>query len=262
MTFDEIFRNTFKAIGREIGLDVKVIDGDICCTPLDPNDPRYNVDYKYPSMPMIQACRADDFEFFHPLIEAGVLATEQMRHAAERYYLGKTKSGCPIFWMIDNMLTPMDARIGDTWMSTKLKARHEILKYWRVKHCLFGEHLLNTPLLSRRGQGWSDQTHISIVESEASAVILSELLPETIWMAYVYTCNLSPNLLAPLQGRQVTIYPRTDPTMSTYIFFLDYAQLVRSHYNIDLRIDSTLEYNATAEQKERCIDLLDFILES
>jgi hypothetical protein len=50
--------------------------------------------------------------------------------------------------------------------------------------------------------------------------------------------------------------------MSTYIFFLEYAQLVRSRYNIELSIDSTLEYNATAEQKERCIDLLNFIIES
>jgi hypothetical protein len=74
--------------------------------------------------------------------------------------------------------------------------------------------------------------------------------------------NLTPDLLLPLRGHRVTIYPRTDPTMSTYIFFLEYAQQVRSRYNIELSIDSTLEYNATVEQKERCIDILNFIIES
>ena len=262
MTLKDLTRNTFKAIGLEIGLDVKVIDGEICCKPLDPNDPRYSLDFILPSMKMIQACRADDFEFFHPLIEAGTLTEAQMHHAAERYYLGKTLSGVPMFWMIDDMMEPLDAHIGKGWLSQKLKARHPILKSWPVKHCLFGEHLINIPLLSRRGQGWSVHTHVSIVESEASAVILSELLPDNIWLAYGYTGNLTPFLLEPLVGRKVTIYPRTDPTMSTYIFFLDYRDLVRKRYDIDLRIDSTLENHTTDSQKERCIDLLDFILET
>jgi hypothetical protein len=234
MTFDEVFCNTFKAIGHRVAAEAK-----------------REVDFMMPSMPMVEACRADDFDFFRPLIEAGTLTADQMHHAAERYYLGKTKSGCPIFWMIDDMLTPLDARIGDSWISKMLKARHELLRYWQVKHCLFGEHLAN-----------SHKRSVSIVESAESAVVLSEILPESIWMAYVYLGNLTPKLLMPLRGHRVTIYPRTDPTMSTYIFFLEYAQLVRSRYNIELSIDSTLEYNATAEQKERCIDILNFIIES
>ena len=207
-------------------------------------------DFTMPSMPMVEACRADDFEFFQPFIQSGMLTADQMHRAAERYYLGKTRSGKTMFWMIDDMMQPLDARIGDTWVSQLLKQREPLLEYWPVKHCLFGEHLL------------IHQNNVSIVESEQSAVILSELFPESIWLAYVYTANLTPQLMQPLQGRNVTIYPRTDPTMSNYVFFLEYAEHVRKHYDINLRIDSTLEHNATAEQKEQCIDILEFILKS
>ena len=103
---------------------------------------------------------------------------------------------------------------------------------------------------------------IAILESEASAVVLSELFPECIWMAYATTLHLSPDLFAPLEGRTVTLYPRTDPTLSTYLFFEELVDVTRRQYDIDLTVDSTLEDHATNDQKERCIDILDFILES
>ena len=78
-----------------------------------------------------------------------------------------------IVWMIDDMVQPLDGRIEpNTWISTLLKAREPILDTWRVRHCLFGLHLLadrNDP--------------VSIVESERSAIILSEIFPENIWLA-------------------------------------------------------------------------------
>ena len=216
--------------------------------------------FTMPSMPMVEACRADDFEFFQPFIDSGMLTADQMHRAAERYYLGKTRSGKTMFWMIDDMMQPLDARIGDTWVSQLLKQREPLLEYWPVKHCLFGLHLASG-VRGYDGAGERDYP-VAIVESEESAVILSELFPESIWMAYSTTAHLVPELMAPLQGRHVTIYPRTDPTMSTYVFFLEYAEHVRKHYDINLRIDSTLEHNATAEQKEQCIDILEFILKS
>lgn len=97
-------RWSYKSIGREIGLDVQMVEGHLVCTPLDPNDPRYSMDFVMPSMKMISACRADDFDFFLPFIAAGKLTVKQMHHAAQRYHLGKTKSGQPMYWMIDDML--------------------------------------------------------------------------------------------------------------------------------------------------------------
>lgn len=233
MKWDDVFCNTFKAISQRHAATIK-----------------QQVDFLLPSMAMVNACRVNDFEGFDPFIAAGKLTTEQMHHATQRYHLGKTKSGQPIFWMIDDMMTPLDAHIGDGWLSQMLKAREELLAYWPVKHCLFGLHLVD------------GSKPICIVESEASAVILSELYPECVWLAYGVNSHLVMDMLAPLQGSTVTIYPRTDPTMSNYVFFLDYAKQAEQYYDIRLRIDNTLELHATEEQKQRCIDIVDFVLDS
>ena len=106
-----------------------------------------------------------------------------------------------------------------------------------------------------------DLKNICVVESEASAVVLSELFPESIWLAYATTSHLVPDLFAPLEGRTVTIYPRTDPTQSTFLFFEDLVDQTLRRYDLDLHVDTTLEDHATENQKERCIDILDFIKE-
>ena len=244
-------RCSIKAIDRRIASEVA----------------EFSTDYVLPSMKMVEACRAEDFGFFQPFIDASRLTVEQMHHAAEHYYLGKTRSGRPIFWMIDDTLDPQDARIvgfdsSDTWISTLLKAREPFIQYWCPTHCLFGLHQLSTDSkLSTLNSQLSKP--VAIVESEQNAVILSELFPEYIWMAYVTVAHLQVELFAPLEGRTVTLFPCTDPGMSNYIFFDDLATAVRKRYpSINISVDSTLEDNATDEQKSRCIDLVDFLLES
>ena len=270
MKINELFPYSFKAIRKAIAPDV-----------------RKSVDLSIPSMPMVETCRADDFDFFTSFIAAGNLTVEQMQHACQRYYLGKTKSGQPIFWMIDDMLTPLDAHIGSSdssvWMSSLLKTREPLIASWLVTHCLFGLHILCHTDLTDDTDFISHSCHaqpvpkalsvksvrsvchkksVCVVESEVSAVILSELLPEYMWMAYATTAHLRPELFAPLQGHNVILFPRTDPTLSTYLFFEDLAALVRRRYNLDITVDSTLEDHASPSQKDRCIDLLDFIFES
>lgn len=251
MKWNEVFCHTFKALSQQIGLD------------------EHPSDFILPSMPMVDACRADDFDFFQPFINAGQLTSEQMRHAAVRYLLGKTKSGKTIYWMLDDMLTPLDAHIGtDVWMSSLLKAREPMLQYWQVEHCLFGLHLLtNTNLTNPTNKAasyhsFSEETPICVVESEQSTVVLSELFPECIWMAYATTLHLTTDLFAPLEGHNVIIYPRTDLTLSTFLFFEELADVVMRQYDIHISVDDTLERHATPDQKDRCIDILDFILES
>ena len=236
MKWNELFSNTFKALRPQ------------------PSDIRHQVDFMLPSMPMVEACRADCLEGFEPFVANGKLTAEQVHRACERYYLGKTKGGQPIFWMIDDMLQPLDAHIGGTWISTLLKAREPLLDCWQVQHCLFGLHLMME-------DAGTAPVCICVVEREETAVVMSELFPESVWMAYATTAHLVPELFAPLEGRVVTIYPRTDPTMSTYLFFLDYADLVCKSYDIELHVDWTLEDYATEDQKQRCIDILDFIKE-
>ena len=314
MKLQEIIETlSLKAAAREAGLELRMVGGRVELTPTDPDDPRYCTDFILPSMRMVEACRADDFDFFQPFIEAGRLTAQQMHRAAARYHLGKTRSGKPLFWMISETLDPMDAHIAsDDWLSSLLKARQPLLQHWCPTHCLFGQHLLstlNSPTTLRSTFGRSfelaslenskpsarpegtlhtwrtlnselytlnsklsttlnskpytlNSTPVAIVESEASAAVLSELFPEVLWMAYATVEHLDVALFAPLQGRAVAIYPSTDPSASTYLFFLDLAEAVRQRYDIHISVASILEDLATPPQKDRCIDLLDFLRES
>lgn len=242
---------SLKAAGQQVGLDVQVIEGHLELTPVNPDDPRYSTDFIFPSMRMVEACRADDYDFFYPFLSSGRLTAEQMNYAAERYHLGKTKSGQPLFWMIDEMLDPLDAHIGSGgWISTLLKVREPLIRYWRPTHCLFGLHLL------------SEDKPICIVESEQSAVVLSELFPDYLWMAYAVLPFLNTALFAPLQGRTVTIYPRANTDISYYLSFEEFAETVSHSYNIHITVDPILENHTTEEQKSRCIDLVDFLIEA
>lgn len=261
MKWNDIFCNTFKSLRTQIKPDV-----------------RQQVNFILPSWPMVDACRADSLDAFQPFIAAGKLSVEDMQQACDRYYLGKTKTGTPIYWMIDDMNTPLDAHIGNRWISTLLKNREPLIANWHVQHCLFGLHLLahteahtgdwrncciaKPKASNATGGPVPSGSPISIVESESSAIVLSALFPETIWLAYATTSHLSPDLFAPLEGHIVTIYPRTDPTLSNYLFFQDLVTLTQQQYDLDITISPLLEDNATPTQKERNIDLLDFLKES
>ena len=281
MKLQEIIETlSLKAAAREAGLEFRMVGGRVELTPTDPDDPRYCTAFILPSMRMVEACRADDFDFFLPFIEAGRLTAQQMHRAAARYHLGKTRSGKPLFWMISETLDPMDAHIAsDDWLSSLLKARQPLLQHWCPTHCLFGQHLLSTlrssttlrsalPLLRAPASLKNSELYtlnskpVAIVESEASAAVLSELFPEVLWMAYATVEHLDVALFAPLQGRAVAIYPSTDPSASTYLFFLDLAEAVLQRYDIHISVASILEDLATPPQKDRCIDLLDFLRES
>ena len=248
-----IEKTSLKAAAREAGLELRMAGGRMELTPTDPDDPRYCTDFILPTMRMVDACRADDFDFFQPFIDAGRLTAEQMHRAAARYHLGKTRSGKPLFWMIDERQDPLDAHIAsDGWLSTMLKTRQPLLRRWCPIHCLFGQHLLST----------LHSPPIAIVESEASAVVLSELFPDVLWMAYATVEHLDVALFAPLRGRTVTLYPNTDPSFSTYLFFHDLADSIRGRYDLHVSVASILEDHATPAQKERCIDLLEFLSEA
>lgn len=240
MTWNEVFSNTFKALRCQIDPAV-----------------RRQVDYILPSLPMVEACRTDRIDLFLPFIAAGKLSVEDMHQACNRYYLGKTKTGSPIFWMIDDLHRPLDAHIGNAWISQLLKQREPLINSWQAEHCFFGLHLL----AQTDGNAFY-ASPISIVESEASAIVLSALFPESIWLAYATVSHLVPDFFAPLEGRTVKIYPRTDSTLSNYLFWRDIVNFTLQRYDLDLTIDKTLEDHATPDQKERCIDILDFLKES
>ena len=249
MKTSDLMKATFKNVGEELGLNISVVDGELCVKHKDPSAVS-EAAFLIPTKRLVDRCRCDELDFFRPYIEGGLLTTEQMHRACNRYMLGKSLKGQPIFWMIDEMGTVHDGHIGNSWVSEILRRRYpELSEYWQTEHCLFGLHL--TPGMEKP---------IAIVEKESTAVLLSELYPECHWLATVYPVNFTIDQLKPLCGNTVTLFPSTDTTMTSYLAWHDMAEQARDTYRLDISCSDFLERNATPEQKERKIDLADYLI--
>ena len=210
-------------------------------------------DFRRPRRPVIEV--STDSDFCRESVSRGLLTQAQMEHAAAQYRLGRSRSGKTIFWMIDDLGIVRDGRIGDAWVSQMMKAREpRLFRWWYVQHCLFGLHLLSLDD-SRRNAA------VSIVESERSAVILSELLKKNIWLATADRMNFNILSLQPLTGRKVAVFPRTDPLGENYVSWLEMADYARRTLGLDISVKDVLEKNASSSQKERQIDILEYITE-
>lgn len=215
---------------------------------------------------LVDQCRADDSEVcLETMAEPYSLSEDQMRHAADRYRLGKSRSGKTIYWMIDELGLVHDGHIGSSWVSQMLKSRCPKL-HWQVTHCLFGQHLLfeteGTEGTERAAPNHAVAKTVCVVESERSAVILSEIYPQSLWMAYGYPANFNERLLEPLQGHRVVLYPNADETGNNYLDFLVIADQARRRYHLDITVSCVLEDKASSSQKSHQIDLLNYWVES
>ena len=105
---------------------------------------------------------------------------------------------------------------------------------------------------------------IAIVESEKSAVILSEKFTDFVWLSCGGLQSFRPELLSPLVNYKVIIFPDTDPTGDAFRQWSQVAteaqRLYKFHY--PLRISRLLEDHASPEQKQRKIDLVDYLYEA
>ena len=242
---------TFKSVGEELRLKISVVDGVLCVLPKNPSA-TVEADYLVPTMRMVERCRCDVQAFFNPYIKSGLLTEEHIQCACKRYMIGRSRMGQPIFWMVDEMGTVHDGHIGNSWVSEMLRKRYpELSEYWQTEHCLFGLHLI--PGMEKP---------IAIVEKECSAVVLSELYPECHWLATVYPVNFTIDQLEPLRGKTVTLFPNTDSTKTNYLLWSDIAEQAKEAYHMDISCSDFLELHATTEQKERKIDLVDYLLDN
>ena len=246
--WDSIFCHTFKAIRMSLGIQGAFPEEDPFAGTNRPD--------------MVGQSRSDDSELCHELVSKYGFTELQMRRAAERFHLGRSKSGKTIYWMIDHLGRVYDGHIGDTWVSDLLKLRYpENARYIQQKRCLFGLHQIsNTVPEFIEGAKWPGRS-IGIVDNERSAVILSEVYPNLVWLAYVNQ-YLFLDRFEPLQGRTVTLFPRAATYSDYYWSACEVADQVSSFYKtIDIHVSTFLEDHATESQKSRNIDLVDFLFD-
>ena len=241
---------------------------------------------------LVQRSLSMDSQFCKSVVSAGYLSDSQQRHAAARYRLGCTKDGGVIFWQIDDHQQVHAGKImyyqpdchrskehHPTWvhclMKDKLPPNYQFLP------CLFGLHLLTMeqPTAGNSSKSNSKLNNsetnfgqfpceagkkIAIVESEKSAVILSEKFTDFVWLSCGGLQSFKPQLLSPLVNYKVIIFPDTDPTGDAFRLWSQVALEAQRLYKFryPLRVSPLLESHASPDQKSRKIDLVDFLYEN
>ena len=226
----------------------------------------------HPSAFLWKKCLSVNNQFCDAVVRARYLTYEQMFSAACRYCVGASKLGGVIFWQIDHEGRVHDGKVmyylpdchrnkaksaHPTWVSALLARRNGNPK-GTSSHCLFGLHQLS-PVTCQLS------SCIAIVEAEKTAFILSELYPEYIWLATGGLSEVQPEKFRPLRGHKVVMFPDTDPDGIAFRYWNEAArEVMRSVFWDDsppIRVSPLLELKATATQKQRKIDILDYLFE-
>ena len=104
---------------------------------------------------------------------------------------------------------------------------------------------------------------VCVVEAEKTAVIMSELYPQYVWLAAGGLGEVQVEKFRPLRGHKVILFPDTDPDGTAFKRWSDAATLVMNQVfwedSPPIRVSDLLETHATPEQKAAKIDLIDFL---
>jgi len=240
---DEVFSHTFKAISKR--LDERRAEG----------------------RRLWQQRLGTASEFCRAVVSNGYLSEEQMQRAAQRYRLGASRDGGVIFWQIDEFDQLRDGKImhyrpdchrdhdrKPTWTAYLLRKHGQLPQDWNTDHCLFGLHLLMEDARWKMAD-----VKVAVVEAEKTAVIMSEVKPEYIWLATGGKTELNVAKLKPLEGRRIILFPDTDEDGQTYRDWYDVAEAASDVFGHPVTVSSILEQRATPAQKAAKIDLVDLL---
>ena len=102
---------------------------------------------------------------------------------------------------------------------------------------------------------------VCVVESEKTAVIMSERYPDCLWMAAGGLNELTPAKLFPLAGHKVILFPDTDTDCTAFTLWYNIAQKAQRLLGQNIYVSPLLEQRATPDQKRRKIDIADYVWE-
>lgn len=174
--------------------------------------------------------------------------------AIKKYMIGTSQHwpGSTIFWQIDEFINIRTGKLMLYNSSDGTRVKHPYphinwmhkvlnIKDFVLQQCLFGIHNLCDYL--------SDSL-IGIVESEKTAVIMSILYPDYLWLATGSKSNLKLELIKPLKNYKVILYPDKSAYQDWQVksdFFIQHD------YNIQC---SNFLENMTIEEGADLADLL------
>lgn len=164
-----------------------------------------------------------------------------------------------VFWQIDENKNILNAkRIYYKADGHRNKTMPPMLLYPGNPQCLFGLHNLKNA---------DPDMPVAVVESEKSALIMSMVMPQYLWMACGSLSNFNETFLKPLQGRNIIGFPDVDTkrdkgsgrSVSCAQWEQTATRLRAQGWNIT--INKELEDKVNSAQRMGKIDVADIALE-
>ena len=183
-----------------------------------------------------------------------------------------------------------------TWVSALLRQQDPFPNSpHETSHCFFGTHLLghtddtddtdnflNTDFTDytdyaakaapaqrksvRSVKSVCQKKSVCVVEAEKTAVILSEVYPQYVWLAAGGLGEVQVDKFRPLRWHKVIMFPDTDPDGNAFKRWSEAATTVMQQPfwedSPPIRVSPLLELHASSDQKSRKIDLVDFLYET
>lgn len=191
---------------------------------------------------------------------------EKVDAAFKRYRIGSTKDRYVIYWQIDRCEMVRTGKImdynsdghrkkdkGANWVhcqdGTGLATKDQL-----APQCLFGEHLIGEFITNPPND--EGIIGVGVLESEKSAIILSILCPEIIWLATGSIYNFKSEILEVIKPFDVFVYPDAD---ALDIWSKKVEQFNRDGYH--LYIPDWYREKCTTEAIAKKMDIADMMLE-
>lgn len=189
----------------------------------------------------------------------------RVTNAVQRYLIGfssfvtGTMGDALIFWQLNEKKKIINAkRIHYRADGHRDKKMPPLVMYPDNPQCLFGLHLL---------QDADPDQPVAIVESEKSALIMSMVRPDFLWMACGSLNNFNQSFLEPLRERLIIGFPDVDikrdkqsQVSTSCAMWQNVAKELRRQ-GWRIIIDTTLEKSVNTAQRMDKIDVADIALE-
>ena len=202
--------------------------------------------------------------------------------ALKRYRVGGTPDGATLWWQIDTQgrVHTGKAMLYNPLTGHRVKEQgfpvnwaHRMRRYGEpselvVPQCLFGEHLASPPALSQ-GEGagsamqdsppWEGlgEAPLCLVESEKTALIMSLVCPDKVWLATGGKANFKEQMLAPLIGLEVAVYPDADALHDWYTRAVEMNRTLGTRLHIPTGYYNLMDHD---ESRREGWDLADILL--
>ena len=219
---------------------------------------------------------------------------EQVAEVLARYRTGSTRDGRIIYWQIDEhgqvragkvMAYDLDGhRMKDgkgnvCWVHS-MKIDGIRFDEMLVPQCLFGLHLINVDVNVNDNCHPEDihrEAHstlsfssslalqaatlplVMLVESEKTALIMSLVCPDRVWLATGGKANFKESMLAPLIGLEVAVYPDADALHDWYARAVEMNRTLGTRLHIPTWYYNLMDHD---EARREGWDLADVVLSS